>query len=300
MRRLSIVPVLGLAILSGLSRADACPPVGMNREELLQLRARQFQVEDATQVGDLALLLLPCLASSDAQLRDGVTYEALAAWMRGGQLSASTAGVVLERLLPQIDPGFPAGEGFVKPFSALVLAEVARMDRIEPWLSDTQRAELLQAAVRYLRSVDDYRGYDEHEGWRHGVAHGADLLLQLSLNPRLDADDLRGILDALASQIAPAGEHFYVYGEAARLARPVVSIAQRKMLSDADWQTWFTRITSPAPMQDWGEAFASQAGLAKRHNVQAFLNALYALLRHNDVAQQVLRLQVIGALDAVP
>jgi len=300
MHLLNIVPVLGLTIVSCASRADMCPPASMSREELIQLRASQFQVGDAQQIGDLALSLLPCLASSDAQLRDGVTYEALAAWMRGKQLPASTASVILERLLPQIDPGFPAGEGFVKPFSALVLAEVARMDRIEPWLSDAQRDDLLQAAVRYLRSIDDYRGYDERTGWRHGVAHGADLLLQLSLNPRLDAEDLRNILDALASQIVPTGEHFYVYGEGARLAMPVVFTAQRKLLTDTDWQTWFSRITSPAPMPSWGDAFASQAGLAQRHNTQAFLNALYATLRHSEAAQQVLRERVIAALDKVP
>jgi len=174
------------------------------------------------------------------------------------------------------------------------------MDRIEPWLGDAQRDQLLQASAKYLRSVDDYRGFDERTGWRHGVAHGADLLLQLSLNPRLDADDLRNILDALASQIAPAGDHFYIYGEGARLALPVVFTAQRKLLSDSDWQTWFSEITSPAPMPSWGDAFASQAGLAKRHNTQAFLNALLATLRHSEAAQQVLREQVIGALEKVP
>ena len=31
-----------------------------------------------------------------------------------------------------------------------------------------------------------HHGYDEREGWRHGVAHGADLLLQLSMDKRVD------------------------------------------------------------------------------------------------------------------
>jgi len=66
MSRPGIVPVLGLAIVSSVSLADMCPPAGISREELLQLRARQFQVEDPRQIGDLALSLLPCLAGSDA------------------------------------------------------------------------------------------------------------------------------------------------------------------------------------------------------------------------------------------
>ena len=40
------------------------------------------------------------------------------------------------------------------------------------------RGEELNIAL----SVRDYRGFDAKQGWRHGVAHGADLLLQLSRN----------------------------------------------------------------------------------------------------------------------
>src|SRR5258705_220852 len=82
-------------------------------------------------------------------------------------------------------------------------------------------------ALQGLLGVTDRRGFDATQGWRHGVAHGADLLLQLGLNPALSAAQLDAIVQAIASQVAPAGEHFYVYGEPERLARPIAYIAKR-------------------------------------------------------------------------
>ena len=37
---------------------------------------------------------------------------------------------------------------------------------------------------------------------------------------------------------------------------------------------WFASVASPKPIESWGSAFRSVAGLAKRHNTLAFLHAL--------------------------
>jgi Protein of unknown function (DUF2785) len=301
MRSAKIVVLAAALAISGPSAsAEPCPPAGMTRDALLQLPAHEFRVEGVRKTDELALLLLPCLASADPQLRDRVTYEALATWMRGKQLSPATAREILNRLQVQLAPDYPDGEGFAKPFSALVLAEVVRMDRVEPFLSATERGRLVDDATRYVRSVTDYRGYDETVGWRHGVAHGADLLLQLALNPNADVDGLRKIVDAAASQVVPRETHFYIYGESGRLARPIVFAARRQLLSAAEWQSWLSRITAAAPLATWDDAFWSQAGLAKRHNTLAFLNALYTQLRDEPEADRVLREPLVRALGEVP
>ena len=46
-----------------------------------------------------------------------------------------------------------------------------------------------------------------------------------------------------------------------------------------DWQQWLTLITSPKPNKSWGDAYQNQQGLAKLHNTQSFLKALYALIK---------------------
>jgi len=256
----------------------ACPPASYARADLLALRARGFRVDDDEIRASLALALLDCLEDPDPDVRDGVAFEGLATWMRSGQLSSATAVRVLDRLLPRVAPDDPDPRGFARPFAVLVLAEVARMDRLEPFMSDEQLRTLVDASVQFLRGVRDYRGFDEREGWRHGVAHGADLMLQLSLIPRVGKEALDRILSALASQIAPDVGHFYVYGEPERLARAVYYAASRDLYSEDDWTRWFGSVTDPAPLSDWSEAFGSDAGLAKRHDTAAFLMAMYLLV----------------------
>ena len=106
----------------------------------------------------------------------------------------------------------------------------------------------MRAATTYVTTLTDYRGFDASEGWRHGVAHGADLLLQLSLNLALDRAQLDAILAAVASQVMPANGHFYIYGEGERLMAPVFYIGRRGALSSADWSEWFARLAR-APTQ---------------------------------------------------
>ena len=107
--------------------------------------------------------------------------------------------------LAQLAPDHPDPAGVQRPFAALVLAEVVRFDRIEPFMTDKQLQQLVDASTRYLQSIRDYRGFDEREGWRHGVAHTSDVMLQLAVNPRTSKAQLDQMLAAIATQVAPGG-----------------------------------------------------------------------------------------------
>ena len=166
----------------------------------------------------------------------------------------------------------PDEAGFAHPFAVLVLAEVARIDRKQPFLSAAERLDLVQQACAFLTAVRDYRGFEAQHGWRHAVAHGADWLLQLSLNPQLTLPQQQAMLTALASQITPLG-HSYQYGEGSRLMQPVFYLAQRGELNGAAWETWLQSLLPAAK----GPTNAST--LAARHNLQGFLLPLYFALQ---------------------
>jgi hypothetical protein len=278
-------------------RAEACPPTGMSRQQLVDLQAHEFAVADSARRQALALDLVACLGSADPTLRDKIAFEALAAWMRGKQLTAATVGAIRDRLLPQLAPDFPDPTGFQQPFAVLVMAEVVRVDRVDAFMTDQQLQQLVDASTRYLQSVRDYRGFDEREGWRHGVAHSSDLMLQLAVNPRTSKAQLDQMLAAIASQIAPANEHFYVYGEGNRLAQAVFYIARRKLHTADEWRKWFEQVAAPAPLAKWADAWTSQRGLAKHHNTMAFLSALYVYVRESGAEFQELVLPpLVGAI----
>lgn len=269
-----IAPLLLTAhLLAPMATTASCPPAGMTRADLVKLKEAKFEVPADEERNQLAVRLLGCLDDPDPKIRDGVVFEGLSTWLRGKALSPATMAA-LESSLRATLVGEKDGPGFRLPFAALVLSEVARADRIEPLFTEETRAGLVEVAAASLVRVDDYRGFHPTEGWRHGVAHGADLVLQLALNPRVGTPGLRRLMEATATQIAPRGAVFYTFGEPERLARAVVFAYRRGLLDPGFWEAWFAALASPKPLADWGAAFLSVEGLAKRHNTIAFLHAL--------------------------
>lgn len=292
---------LGFVASCPLVAATTCPPAGETAASLGVLKTAGFELEDEARRERLARGLLACLGDPDPHLRDGIAYEAYTTWLRGGWIDTATRTDLLDALTTALAPEARDEAGFRQPFAALVLSEVARTDRIEPWMTPAQRATLLDAATGYMFALRDYRGFDPGQGWRHGVAHGADLLLQLALNPALDKRQLDRLLAAVAAKVAPAGEHAYVDGESERLARPVLFIAQRALHSEAEWKAWFDALVAPAPLASWQDAYASREGLAKRHNVLMFLRTTYVGAREGgDAKFEVLVPHVVAAMKAVP
>jgi len=252
--------------------AQACPPTGYTKSSLQSLRSQKFTLAAADAKRALADGLLACLASPDPELRDEIAYEALTQWMRNGDFDDATLRSIRDRLYGTLDRD--PGAGFTQPFAALVLSEVARTDRVatrKGWMSPAERIAMIERAATFVESIRDYRGYVNGEGWRHGVAHGADWLMQLALNPALERAHHDRILAAVATQAVPERGHAYVFGEPGRLARPVLFIAARGMMPVGEWTTWFaslvTRLGRPAD---------DYAGwLASRHDLAAFLSAVY-------------------------
>lgn len=277
-----------------------CPPKGQSETSLQSLKKSEFLVTDETTRQVLALGLLPCLASPNPVLRDGVAFEALSYWLRKDQLNEATRLRLLEDLQLNLSGSKSDKAGFSAPFSALVLSEVARTDRIKAWMTPEQRKQLVSTTANYMTGIHDYRGFDDKQGWRHAVAHTSDLAMQLALNPALEKSQLDSLLEATTRQIA-INEHAYIHGEPERLLRPVLYIAKRELHSEKDWQTWMDNLMQPAPLAKWDDAFSSSAGLAKRHNLQSFLLLMHVnTLQSENKSWQVLNRLSLEALRKLP
>jgi hypothetical protein len=291
-----ILLLLGSWLLSSCAFA-ACPPAGQDRASLQALEAAKFAMPGAVARNALAEGLLDCLADPDPSLRDGIAYEALSTWMRAGTLDTAELRRLRDALYPRLD-GDDA-DGFRKPFAALVLSEVARTDRVAPWMRAGERAAMVERAATFLESVRDYRGYEDGAGWRHGVAHGADWAMQLALNPALDRAQLERLLAAVASQVMAADGHAYVFGEGERLARPVLYAANRGLIDAAAWKAWFAALPAKLgpPRADYGDA----DWLARRHDLVQFLDDAHARADLSpDPAIAALKPAIANALKAVP
>ncbi|HRP10453.1 MAG TPA: DUF2785 domain-containing protein [Terricaulis sp.] len=288
-----ILAAAAFVALAAPAYAQTCPPAGHDRAQLEALKAGEWAMPNARARNRLALALTACVGSSDPALRDGIAFEGLQHWLRARALSNDTMLALADTLEGQLTSADP--QGFTQPFAALILSEVARADRVEAFFTPARRAQLLNASIAYLESVRDYRGFDESEGWRHGVAHGADLMLQLSLNPALGKPELERIAAAVAAQVAPDA-HFYIYGETERLARPIIFMAARGLISEEEWTRYFAQFPTAGE-----NMFASQAGLARRHNVNAFLQTIWLNARlSQNTADDVLLPGAEAAIRAMP
>jgi hypothetical protein len=218
--------------------------------------------------------LADCLTDPNPQVRDGIAFEGLSTLLRAGTLDATALRSLKDRLLLTLSKG---GTALQTSFPALTLSEVARSDRIKPWMTDLERAGMIDAASRFLSTIADYRAFTAKDGYFHSVAHGADLAMQLALNPAITKPQLDRVLAAIATQVAPKDTAVaYWAGEPDRLARAVIFIAQRKLHSAGEWTAWFATAINPAPLPEWGAAFQSEAGIRRHHNARAFLLSIFA------------------------
>lgn len=285
-----------LVLASGIAHA-ACPSVEWTREALATWKAESGARMEAGRRDALVSTLVDCLASIDPAVRDGLGYEGLQTLLRANALDHDRLRALRDRLQAMLDA--PDPQGVARPFAALVLSEVARTDRIAPWMRDDERLAMVDRAAAYLASVDDYRGFDNATGWRHGVAHGADWAMQLAMNPALERPQLDRLRDAVAVQVVPASGHAYVFGEPERLARPLLFIAKRGLHEEAEWTTWFAALSSR--LDDKALAWKDAGWLAKRHDLAAFLAMLYLeadLSQDPGIAR--LRPGILAALKALP
>jgi hypothetical protein len=246
------------------------------------------------------LALIACLGNPNPEIRDKIAFERLSAAMRAGDVDRDTLAAAKTELLNLVSA--PDPQGFQRSFAILTLAEVARTDRIKPWMTPDEREALVNTSSTYLSTLTDYRAFNDKEGFRHGVAHGADFALQLALNPAITKPQLDKLLSAIATQIAPKDPSVtYWAGEPDRLARAVVFIAQRKLHSDAEWKSWFAGVIDPKPLASWDVAFTSEIGIRKHHNVRAFLLSVFVTaITSEDAGIKQLTGPVRDSLKQVP
>lgn len=227
--------------------------------------------------------LAACLGDPDPAVRDDFAFTLWSEGLRGKYLAPDQMRYTFGLLTKMVTaPGDAAG--FRRPFAALTLSEVARADRVEPFLTDAELHSLAETGAGYLRGVSDYRGFVVGEGWRHGAAHGADVMLQLALNPRLSRVDADLVLGAVAAQVAPPASPYYIHGEASRLARPVLFLAKRADIDAAAWTAWF-RTLHPDGAPRWKKVNGNAERLAAVHNSTAFATAIYVSAAESEDPQ---------------
>jgi hypothetical protein len=239
------------------------------------LRADHFRLSPDEAVAPLALEAAALLGSTDPELRDRIAYEATVAWVyQESRLNAAELEQLRTTLVGNARRGLgePESDGlFLRSFSTLALSVLAATDLKRPFLNQPQFDELLDVAIAELAGERDLRGYIPGKGWGHATAHTADLLKFLARSHWLRAEQQTRIVEAVAARLRTAGIVF-VWGEDARLAAALASLARRVDADPGPFNAWFKRL-SEEQKTAWAEPFDPSRYVA----VRAQLNALSAL-----------------------
>lgn len=268
--KLSLVSSLAFVPLS------ACAQESVACQTLVAEKEVRMEVPD-----QLAIDMLVCLGNADPELRDGFAFETYVDLLREDKVSVDTVKALRVSLSDML-AGPVTSRGFQKPFAAIVLSEVARVDRVSPLFTEEERQALVDTASGYMASISDYRGFDQEQGWRHGIAHTADLMMQLTLNSAITPEQMSQMRDALTPQIHTSGVYAYTYGEPDRLARPIMFMIQREAFSEDNWKDWFTALAAGPAEGEWNNPYREEKQLRQLHNVKAFTSTIYINLRESE------------------
>jgi len=256
--------------------ANQCA-INFSDDTLQTLKQKHFVIKAPEQRNNTAIKLLSCIGSPDPKVRDGIVYAATSEWLRAGMLDQATVKSMFDILINILKQTNQDPHNFTQPFAALVMSEVLRVDRIATYLLDTERQKAIDVTTTYMQNIVDYRGFDDTQGWRHAVAHTADVFLQLSLNKKVSKVQLTQMLDALKSQVSPQSNHFYVFAEPKRLAMPFIYIVLRGEHSELEVANYLDSVVTPAPFTDWQGVYSDKKGLAKLHNIRSFVYSIFAI-----------------------
>ena len=250
-----------------------CPLESWPQSKLSNFSQGNYQLtsdHSSNSLDEFSLQLLDCLASENAYIRDDISFNAYTTWLRNNALQQSTVKQLYSLLSADLTSARNNPSGVYLPFAILVYAEILRVDRITPYLSPQQLDASVNLVAQTIKSTRDYRGFSDTVGWRHQIAHSADAVLQLSLNPRLPNAHAKVLAEAISTQVAPNG-HNYIFGESRRLAIPVYYLYVKGKLDEKYLQAWLQAIADSKPLPSWAHSYASELGLAKRHNTRQFL-----------------------------
>ena len=242
------------------------------------LKHNDFKLAAGASAGALTLEATDFLGSTDAALRDGIAYEALAAWIyRDHLLSVDELELVRKKLVGQAQKGMGGGEAdeiFGRSFALLGLSVLAAEDLRQPFMSAAAHDELLGLGLAALERERDLRGFVAGKGWAHITAHSADLLKFLARNPKTTPAQATLIVEHVAERLRSAGIVF-VWGEDARLAAALRAVAERPDADPVPFSAWCERLKLDAQVV-WGSKFdvAGYVALRGQLNTLAQLAAI--------------------------
>lgn len=249
----------------------------MDKPFWASIAGNDYKIPEASTLSELTRTLFSYLSSSDSDLRDDIAYTTYANWLKREMYTKTEVGSHVEELLANLEKGIGETDTdsvFGRAFSVLFLAEIVHNDNKKPLLEAEQVLSIIEKGLWYLGAELDPRGHIPVKGWAHALAHTADLMLVLGRNRYLGKDELRNILDAIASKMIHATNHVYIHGEDDRLASAIIEILGRGTIPPTEVEMWIQSFATPDG-KDWKGVYVEEDRNRAFQNTRNLLRSTY-------------------------
>lgn len=266
-----------------------------DKEFLRGIMNTDFGVPDGYSAVELCLHLMPNLRSSDAELRDELSYTILENVLRSESFTPPEWERLLEVAVSEDYLFWHIGECdtdtvFARAFAILIVAVIIGIDARKKLLCADEVQHANRTVIEYVRRERDYRGYIEHKGWAHSVAHMSYALDSCAHHPFTTVEERKEMLDGIFKLTTSPTPLTYM--EADHLARSVFRMIEDELI-DMEF------------FHDWVQKFDLELGrlgesVLQNENASNLLKSLYFLLHWeqsnpslaNIVSQQIKKMNV--------
>jgi hypothetical protein len=276
---------------------------------LRSIAADNYRIPAEIDPFDFSLALLQNFATTDAQLRDELTYMILAHLIIDEESAHLLTAAQRETLLLTcVDADhllYGIGEAgsdtvFMRSFSLLIVAALLYADARTLQLSEKVTVQARDAVLRYAREERDWRGYVQGKGWAHSVAHLSDALDEFAESRYASMEDRQAILDTL-TYLATLPEPL-CYEEDDRLAIVAYRLIARQLVDEEYLERWLETFFIARQEDVPGLTEQNVVTWVRASNAKNFLRSLFFRLLWHKKEMGLLEhiSNVLRQLDPLP
>jgi Protein of unknown function (DUF2785) len=253
--------------------------------------------------------LLQNFATTDAELRDELTYMILAHAIidqeTADRLPADQRETVLLACLDDAHLFYHIGETstdsvFMRSFSLLIIAALLYADAQLQQISQEATRKTQTALLSYAREERDWRGYIKGKGWAHSVAHLSDALDEIAQHRYTSTADREAVMQTF-TYLATLPEPL-CYEEDDRLSFAAYRLIAANMVEASFLETWVDSLFVTRTEEIPGLTEQDLTRWIRAANAKNFLRSLYFRLLWNQKSPSLLECisAVLRKLDPSP
>ena len=259
------------------------------KNELIDIRENEFELEDENRAYDYARLMLKYIGDTDPELRDDLIYITFYKWIFEKEyFNKEELKKILEVALDDDHLFYKLGNDeddsvFTRAFSALVIALILAYHRKDNFIEYEFFVKIKSRVIKYFEGEKDMRTHVGEKGWADSIAHGADVLDELVACEEIKKEDCLKILDVIGQKLIN-NKYFINEDVDERITNAVFRMVDNDLVDGNNLINWFETLHNKYESTD-GMNFVKRRVI--NINIKNVNRSLYFRLLHNGYESDI-------------